>query len=240
MAYAGPTYEIRFVQARLSDLDGLVRTVERAGKRDLALVDANLILHGLFPWADTRAKHGFREKQLDFAGRVMQNLSVGRNDSAYAPAFFGPNHLEIKTQIRNFSYQYRSEFYKWLSATTSMQQIIFLEADVFVSLPEDIRNCFLRYCKGNAGSNMFDKALLSAAILIAKNTGLEVLVASHDQDITNSMLGPMLKEYGVLVNDAEGLHKLLTKGLPPPKKVAVPAAVRTMPGYAPASQQSQP
>ncbi len=224
----------------MSDLRGLAGIVERADKCGLAFVDANLVLHGLFPEKQFSRgiEHRFHQAQLDSAETVIGNLGVGRNDSTYVPAFFGPNYSEIKTQIHMFSYKDRGGFYSWLSAATLGQTLMFLEADSFVTLPDDVRECFEKYRKGESKSNKLDKALLATAILIAEQTGLEVLVASHDQDVTNSILKQMLERYQVLTCGAEEFHKRLTRGPALVARTALtPAAIRTMPGCAPASPQ---
>lgn len=229
-------YSLAFLPVALSSLQGpegkgLEDLVRGHGRHGIALLDANLIVDGLF---DQRADRN--APQIKFARKVITQLRDGQVNG-YVSVIFEDTYREIEARANLV--RYPGTFYNWLTFATK-HPFVFLEHDRRAPLPDGVRDVYLSTHKA-AGkiSNQKDLSFVAAAIKITQETELDVAIVTHDTDLTNSFMKTALGEHSVLVYDAQRFYVEMTKPVPPPKKALTPAAIQIMPGYAQASPQLQ-
>jgi hypothetical protein len=213
-------YKLSFIPVALSDLKnpaeiGLEDLVHGHGKRGVALLDANVIAGGLFsPQVNLKAPH------IISAQKVIERLRAGQVNG-YVPVLFSDTYKETEDCAGLF--RVRGSVYNWLTSATQ-HPFVFLEHDRRAPLPDEVRDTYFRLCKNEKKvGNVRDLSLVAAAIKIAGQTSLSVVIVTHDTDLTNAMMRAELGKVGVLVYNAVGFYTEITKPAPVPKKAASPA-----------------
>jgi|GEM_PF-6321884 len=195
---------------------------EQKGKDGIVLLDACTVVTGLFPKHSAKGffAQDFYKDFISSSARVVKDLESGRNSSKYAVGMLEENFNEAETISKHIA---KPRFNSWLYQVNKVNPLLFVQG-ANKKLPEDVHECYLAYGKKPGKSSYVDRALLATAIQIAQHSTLDSAIVSHDPDIFNSMMTPLLKNYNVEVLSAEDLHRQMTFTQAPQPRQVAPAA----------------
>lgn len=185
------------ILADLNNIQDLEIILEKENVKEIAFLDANIIINGNFPYINKegiikkRMKNGESQSQaknnwwheVKHERAIMWNwlqqwyLTKGIKRSVM-PVIASLTFREI-TDALHKEYKNAKRIYNWTEMTSKSPYPAYIKLSGQSSLPEELDSAFLRYAKEKEAN---DRALLGIAFYLCQNTNLKITFVSNDGD----------------------------------------------------------